>query len=280
MSQLWYSLYLPTNQTALVADTLRTLLAARDYQPYDPFPGGTGTPPGLKRMIRQFVAPPQGGWTRVLGQPLDAVLAALSEHTDSPVLYAWLTDDDGGFVLFRNGERHDDPAMLDAYLKPETSPDHLRRAFAGDLPVPVLKTDQPPVAVIGGDALPPDVQQLARDKGVDAGQANKLIERLSGGLFGKLGGSSQDQQQARDIVMGGGRDRWNSLDGQRVRAIASVLTLPENWRAPDWQTVRDAYHVHRLRERNPRAPLLPGDKDALKAVPDALSYLPVYMGQP
>ncbi len=66
---------------------------------------------------------------------------------------------------------------------------------------------------------------------------------------------------------------------QRVRAIAGVLRLPDNWRLPTWETVRDAYQVHRLRARNPRMALMPGDKESMEAVPDALDYLPVYMGK-
>jgi hypothetical protein len=138
--------------------------------------------------------------------------------------------------------------------------------------------------VMGADDLPPDIRQLAEEKGVDSRRVGNLFERLARSLFGKLAGeddseASEEQAQARELVMGGGRDIWNSLPGQRVRAIAGVLALPDTWRVPDWDAVREAYHVHRLRERAPRMPLMPGDKEAMDAVPDALSYLPVYMGK-
>ena len=42
--------------------------------------------------------------------------------------------------------------------------------------------------------------------------------------------------------------------------------------------MRDAYQVHRLRQRAPRLMLMPGDKETLDAVPDALDYTPVYLG--
>ncbi|MBN1681663.1 MAG: hypothetical protein JW966_15390 [Anaerolineae bacterium] len=280
MNQTWYSLYVPASDTDTVSKTLGSLFGEHGYQPYDPFPGGTGTPSGQRELVRLFVAPAQENWVRVLGQPVESLLPDFSRAMHMPVIYGWLTGDDGGLALFtENGTRHTDPAAFEPFLKPDTGADLLERAFAGKLPVPVQKDDGPPVAVIGGDALPPEIQQLAEDKGVNPQQANKLFERLSGSLFGKLGGSDDQaqQDQARAIVSGGGRNIWNSLNGQRVRAAASVLQLPANWQVPTAQTVRDAYQVHRLRERSPRMALLPGDKDVMDAVPDALSYVPVYV---
>jgi hypothetical protein len=284
MNQTWYSLFLPTSESPPIADALRALLAAQGYAPYDPFPGGTGTPPNLRDMVRQFVAPAQAGWVGVLGQPVEALLPDLAQATGTPLIYGWLGEDGGGFAVFDGGARHDDPAALEPYLRSGASSDQLQRAWAGDLPVPVVDSGQPPVAVLGEGALPPEVQQFARQKGVDPKKASKMAERLTGSLFGKLARKADDdvhddQAQAQALVMGSGRDIWNSLHGQRVRVLASVLALPANWRQPDWQTVRDAYQVHRLRQRSPRMPLMPGDKEALDAVPNALEYVPVYMGR-
>lgn len=289
MSEPWYCLFVPLSGTGVqasnVAAALRELLAGQGYSAYDPFPGGTGTPPHLHDMVRQFVAPARAGWLCVLGQPDEAILPQLSRRLDAPVLYGWLADDErGGFALFRAGERLDDPAAFEPYLKPAMPPDRLTRAFDGTLPVAVEDSGEPPVAVLGADALPPDLQQMAQDRGVDPAKANTMFERLSGSLFGKLArqagaGADAEQDQARAILMGGGRDLWNSTAGQRVRAIASVLDLPDHWRDPSHQALRDAYHVHRLRQRAPRMPLMPGDKEALDAVPDALEFLPVYMGR-
>jgi hypothetical protein len=41
--------------------------------------------------------------------------------------------------------------------------------------------------------------------------------------------------------------------------VAFMFEKRENWRLPALETVRDAYQLHRLRERNPRMPLMPGD---------------------
>jgi hypothetical protein len=284
MSDAWYSLYLPTASAGPVIDALRSLLASHGYTPYDPFPGGTGTPGSLTDLVRQFAAPPQGGWLRILGQPAEALLPGFSAAVNIPVLYAWLTDDSGGFALFQDGARHDDPAVFQPYRQEGRTPDDLRRAWAGQLPVGALDGAESSAAVPGEDALPPEIRQFAQDQGVDARKAGKLFERLGDSLFSKLGrqagGADDDEQaQARAIFMGGGKDHWNSLNGQRVRAIASVLNLPPNWRLPTWETVRDAYHVHRLRQRSPRMALMPGDKEAMDAVPDALDYTPIYMGK-
>jgi len=284
MSQTWSSLFLPAHDSPAVAGALREILEARGYAPYDPFPGGTGTPPGWSDLVRLFVAPPCEGWVRVIGEPLETALPELSRRLGLPVIHGWLGEQDGGFALVDGETRHTDPVVFERYLRPGEPFDRLRRAWHGELPVEPLASDQPPVAVIGADNLPPDIRQLAEEKGVDSRRVGNLFERLSGSLFGKLareGGADagDEQEQARALVMGGGRDIWNSLPGQRVRAVAGVLALPATWRAPGWDAVREAYHVHRLRERAPRMPLMPGDKEAMDAVPDALSYLPVYMGK-
>jgi hypothetical protein len=280
MNSIWYSLFLPKADPEEVADKLRAVLATRDYKPYDPFPGGTGTPPKLSETVRLFVAPSQDDWVRVLGQPVESLLDDFNERIAIPVIYGWLTDEDGGFALYQDGKRHRDPDDFKAYLRRDKSPDLLKRAWEGKIPVPVLESEQPPVAVVNMADLPPDIQELAAEKNVDPKKANKLAERLSATLFGKLqGGSKEEQEQAKELIQGGGRDNWNSLNGQRVRAIAGLLDLPENWRLPALETVRDAYQLHRLREKNPRMPLMPGDTAVMKAIPDALDYRPVYMGR-
>ena len=56
------------------------------------------------------------------------------------------------------------------------------------------------------------------------------------------------------------------------------LNIPD-WRAPDFVTLRDAYALHKRRQRSPNATLYPGDAEALAAVPDALTYTPIYAGK-
>ncbi|WP_119065194.1 hypothetical protein [Aggregatilinea lenta] len=281
MADTWHSLYLPLADAAPVAEALQSLLKADGYRAYDPFPGGMGTPPGLREMIRLFVAPPQDGWVRVLGEIPDTVIDALSAQLGVPVLHGWLSAEDGGFAVVQDGTRHTDPEAVAKMVAPGKSPDQLRRAFAGELPVPVLDSDQPPVVALGMDALPPDLQARVQQKNVNPDKAARMFEKMSGGLLRKVsgGGDDDEQAQARAMMMGQQHNIWNSLAGQRMRAAAEVLGLLASWRTPAYEAVRDAYQVHRLRERSPRLMLMPGDKEAMQAVPDALAYMPVYFGR-
>jgi hypothetical protein len=278
MSQSWYSVYIPTTAAETVAQALQSVLVAQGFTTYDPFPGGTGTLTGLSASVRQFVAPTQEGWVRVLGQPFDDALAEFGEAVKLPILYAWLTEQNSGFVLFREGERHRTPEAFELFLRPEHTLDELCSAFEGKTKVDVIDSGEGEAA---DSVLPADLRQFAQQQGVDDKKASKVVERLSASLFSKLGGEGQeiDQEQARELFAGGGRDPWNSLAGQRIRAIAALLRFPANWRTPAWDTVREAYQIYRLQERNPRMALMPGDREAMKAVPNALRYIPVYLGK-
>lgn len=277
MTQSWHSLFIPGVGTGTLAETLRALLIRSGCTPYDPFPGGMGTPPELTALARLFVAPAQEGWVRVLGELEAALLPELALALDSPLLTGWLGEDGGGFGwVGADGVRRDDADAFAPYRRASASPDDLRRAFAGEVRV------QPVTGDAARAGLPPGLRDVAQQQGVNPRQAGKLFERISGGLFGKLAGqtgeSSAEQEGARAMVMGG-HDLWNSLHGQRVRAIAGVLALPANWRLPTWDDVRDAYHAHRMRERYPRMMALPGDRESLAAVPDIATYEAVFMGQ-
>jgi len=272
MSARWHALFIPLEDADRVESALRESLAALGYQPYDPFPGGSGTPPGLTDLVRTFVAPPGEGWTRVLGDVDAVALPALSAALDAPLLEGWLFDEDGGFAVWRDRARDASADALAAFLRPDRS--------RADLDAALRST---PDAPAGASALPPDIAQLAEQHGVSARQADKLVKRLSGNLFGKLnrqaGGAESDVQAQARALLAGQADVWASASGQRVMAVAATLRLPANWRAPDFDAVREAYQLNRLRARTPRLPLMPGDQQMLDAVPDALSYRPVYMGR-
>jgi len=271
MSETWHSLYLRAADTSAVAAALADTLQQRGYQRYDPFAGGSGTPPGLKVFIKHFVAPAVDGWVRVLGDPDPAAFSDLSSH--GTLLHGWLSDADSGIEVYINGTAV--PDGLSAYLRPGKTADDLKRALQGAVPTAV---DRPT------SILPDDVQQLAQNRNVNPQQANRMIDRLTGQLFGKLdrqsgGEASAMQSQARALAMGGNRPDWNSPAGQRLKALASVLTLPGNWREPDFIAVRDAYQAARMVRRNPNARLMPDELAALRALPDAIAYEAVYMGK-
>jgi hypothetical protein len=278
MSPSWHSLYMADVAPEAVSAALVSVLSGHRYTPYDPFPGGAGTPPGLTDLVRLFVAPAQEGWVRVLGALDPALCTELSAALNRPVLIAWLDEKSGGFALATGDAFRETPDALVPYLRSGFALDDLRRAWAGEMRADPLSDEAQE-----GQPLPPALRDLAEQQGVDPHKAGSLFEQLSGRLFGGLAGqageSTAEQEAARAVLMGGGRNPWNSLAGARVRAIASLLTLPANWREPDWDAVRDAYHAYRMRERYPRMTPLPGDRAALAAVPDAAAYRPVFMGR-
>src|SRR5262249_2867639 len=124
MTGNWDSLCIRGRDHVQVAIILRDTLLAAGYQRYDPFPGGSGTPPGLKTFVKQFVAPAQDGWVRVLGAPDVAVLPALS--VDDDVLHAQLSVEFGDITVYHNGAL--DPDYLSTYLRPGKTLDDLARA--------------------------------------------------------------------------------------------------------------------------------------------------------
>lgn len=274
----WHSLFISTDEAVPVVSALLEALALYSYAPYDPFPGGNGTPPAYKRFIRQFVSPARSGWVRILGIPdLDSIRSISAKW---PILYGLLDGDAGEWRVIRNGESSTDAAAFVPYLKPNVTPDAFTRVASGQIGLVPDNSESRSVSEL---ALPPDVQQLARERGVNPRQADRLVERMTGQVFGRLNrgtggeaGALRDQAQA--LIRGSGPD-WESKAGQRLRAIAALLTLPSDWRTPTWEDVRDAYPTARRLARNPKASLLPGEREALNALPDAVQYAPVYVGK-
>jgi len=271
MANSWHSLYLQTDETAAVT-ALVAALQALGYQRYDPFPGGTGTPMGLKTFARYFVAPAQDGWARILGQPDPDLLLTLSQKL--PLIYGWLADSGSGVELHIDGARHD--KRLTDYLRPGAALPAAGGIKQGD---PATTANDATAIVV-----PDDIQQLAQDHNVNADQANKLVNRLTSQLFGKLdrtsgGEASAMQTEARALAAGGGTVNWNSAAGQYLIAAMGALTIPSNWREPDFDTLRDAYQVARRLRRTPSAQLMPDEQAAIKVIPNAIEYEAVYMGK-
>lgn len=260
MTISWDSLYLPSaNQDAIVSQ-LHTCLNDLGYQAFDPF----GIIPGkaYKHAVRLFVAPPVDGWVRIIGTPDPRMLATLTASI--PGLYIALDDDRAIIQAYARSNLRDTAAVLKPYLREGFTLDHLRHALAAD-DLPAGDTD----SIF--DHLPQDIQALGGQ--VNPQQAQKMFERLSGNLMRKVGG---DGDAARDLMRGAD---WNSPGGRRLQALMRCLTIPANWREPDFVTLRDAYQLHARRRRKPDARLYPGDEDIMARVPDALDYVPVYGGR-
>ncbi len=266
MSNPWYSLFLLSDQFDEVAQTLRGIYQNLGWTPYDPFPGGLGTPFSLKVFSKGFVLPSNSKVVRIVSEGAfpEEILFSLSET--QPVLFGWLTATEGGWQVIHEARAHATPEAFVPFLKAETTVEEFSRALAGSLPVPLAEQSS---------NLPPDVEKLAEK--VNPKQAEKLMERMSGGIFNRLGGdASKNEAQA---FLKGGID-WNSDAGRKVRAAASVLALPSNWREPAYVQTKDAYQAVRALARNPKATLTAGEQDARRALPDAASFKPIYMGKP
>jgi hypothetical protein len=113
---------------------------------------------------------------------------------------------------------------------------------------------------------------------VNPAQAQKLFSRLTGQVMKKAGGG-EEADAARALVAGSGDINWNSAAGRRIQALMACLTVPDNWREPDFISLRDAYQLHERRRRAPNARLYPGEAETMARVPDALNYTPVYGGR-
>lgn len=283
-TRVWHSLYLqPENSdgpdspdySAAVRTALIDILQQHGYKAYDPFAGGTGTPPGLKTFVRHFVAPHIDGWVRVLGEPERAILSDLS--TGWVVLHAWIDEGDSGIDVYRDRNT----IALDNYLSASRNGEGQTGDIGARPSTPEFGAE---INTPTPNILPIEIQQLARDHNVNPQQANKMIDRVTSQLFGKLdrasgGEASTVQSQARALVTGTHRIDWNSPAAQRLTTLASTIPLPANWRTPDFDAVRDAYQAARMLRKNPRAQLLPDESSALNAIPNAIQYEAVYVGK-
>jgi hypothetical protein len=273
----WHSLYVRSEDSSAVAEILLNSLGGLGYKPYDPFPGGLGTPPELKTFIKHFVAPAKDRWVRVLGEADQAVIELVSQKF--AVLHAWLTDTNSAIDAYSDGKL--DALGLVRHLLPNKSAEDLDKAQTGLFPVIVEKTPTTDPQVI---LLPPEMAQMMNEHNVQPEQASNMISRLTAQLFNKMdkglgGEASRMQVQAQSMLAKAQGVNWNSPAGQKLRSVASLLILPASWRDPDFDTVREAYQVARRLQRNASAHLMPDEESAIKALPDTLSYQPVYVGK-
>jgi len=278
MSTPWNSLYCPSEDAGAIARSLQDSLIALGYQPYNPFGGMPGKT--FAQTVRLFVAPPAGGWTRVIGAPDDGQLPRLSQVVTC--LYFQLDVTEARIEVYANGERADLLASLTPYLRTDSDIEALQTALEPLRPEPPpgnitpfsLYEPPPPPTTLPFTVLPDEVQSLAGK--VDKDAAEKMFNRLTGQLMKKVGG---DADGARALIAGEGAPDWDSPNGNRIQAVMNCLTIPANWREPDFTALRDAYPLHERRRRIPNARLYPGDEAIMAKAPDVLAYLPIYGGR-
>jgi hypothetical protein len=264
MSPQWSILFCRSDDSAVVAMALREALTTLGYELHNPF----GALPGksYRQAQRLFVAPAAAGWVRIIGHSDERLHTALS--TRSLCLYAAFDNTNFYVVVYEHGGPVEMLPSLRPFLKPGFTEQQLSMAFTD----PLIAQQSATLGGVPLDVLPDDVKGLAAN--VNPAQTQKLFARLSGNLLGKVTGA--DAQSAQALL--NATPDWNSHGGQRLRAVLNCLALPSDWHVPDFVTLRDAYQLHERKRRNPNARDYPGDAQALAAVPDALSYTPVYGG--
>lgn len=267
MTTLWQQFYVQTNDAPSVAAALQETLARLGYGIYDPFPGGSGTPPTYKTFAKHFVAPAveiEGrSWIVVLGllAPDAALITTLS--AGRALIHAWLDEKQGNVDFYHDGKA--DPARLTAFLRPGMT---LENA-----------TEQKPTSNQSA-ALPGELDQFAKAHNVKSDQAAKMFNRVAAQIFGKLDRSSGGeagtmQNQARAML--NRESEWNGAVGQALNNMLRTLAIPP--REPGFEAVRDAYQAARMLRKNPKAQLMPDEREALKRVPNAGDYTAVYGGK-
>lgn len=268
----WHSLYLASADQATPVTAIQHHLEQQGFTLYDAFsllPGRS-----YPQALKCFVAPAAGAWVRILLEYSDDTArleAALSQH--AICMSAQLAGDAGTLALYASGNPHPISAydLIAPHLPADVGrEDYQRLLESGYKNIPDLEGENERIGSVKIKDLPDDLRRAARSIG--GKKADNLFGKLTRRL---LGGDTQ----AADILRDGADPDWNSEAGKRIQALFALLGAPANWREPDFPTLRQAYMLHRRRERKPNAPSYPGDEVLLAAVPDALAYVPVYGGK-
>ena len=266
-----------TNSYATLVEQLKTTLQEMGYQLYDPFSAIPGM--SYPETLRMFVAPEQGGWLRILAEQSgddEEAIDTLVETLSAPgiCIITHLDKDLGMVDVYQDGEYHEDPvATLTPYLRANYDANALKKVLLQETfnLEPDVEADN--LGNIPLEDMPEELRDMVAGTDVKQRGAGKMFNRLAKRLLGGNQAAAQEFLQRDDAP------DWNSRDGQFIRALMACLTVPDNWRNPDFTSVRLAYSNFKRLERRPNAMLLPGDKQAMDAVSDALSYTPIYGGK-
>jgi hypothetical protein len=259
---LWSSVYLPLADRKQVMQALQAIHTAAGYVPYNPYPGGMGTPSGVTEMVKLFVAPLEKGWIRLIGQPNPSLLPELAQQLGCSLLYIWINTTNGQIDCIGSGE-------LSQFLRPDKTPADLQNALSA------AYSDPPSGGVLG---------DLASSHGVDVRQADRLFQKTSRTVLGKLdrqsgGEASAMQTAASGVLSGNDGFSWKKAAAQRVQGVMACLTVPENWRDPDYKDLAAAYQIACLLDQDENALLLPSDEAILDKVEFPLDYRLAYFAR-
>jgi hypothetical protein len=264
----WHLFLAEHSDAEHVAETLEAVYKRAGYGRFDPFPGGSPTPPAYKTFARHFVGEPQAGWIQIFGLPhptlTDALIAALS----------------AGNALLRLSLSAENWAVS-AHLS-DADDNLLHYARTGVTATMLTQAGQTQAGSAGkSSGLHPEVDQMMREAKVNPLLARGLIHQMTGQVMKQLEGDLQagEKQAAQQMLSGPARPNWESAAGRRLLAVAALLNLPPNWREPDFDTLRDAYQVARRLAKTPSARLAANEQAALARLPNAIQYRAVYMGR-
>lgn len=270
MPTAWNCLYLPLADATPVITALQDSLTQLGYTLYNPFSAMPGK--AYLRSVRVFVAPAAGGWVKVIGEPDERQLSQISQI--APCLYTSLEGKQANICVFLNEQPAEPEIAFVTHLKAGCTAADVQNALREKYPK--LIPNEPQSDGLPFDALPDDVKALAG--GVNPGQAQKMFARLTGDLMKKVSPAAGQADAARALVNNDDAPDWNSAGGLQIRALLNCLTVPEDWREPAFDALRDAYQLHERRRRNPNARAYPGDDAVMTQVANALAYTPVYGG--
>lgn len=271
---LWQHVLLPASNHAGIAETFRAVLVEEGYKPYDPFAGGTGAPVGIKTRLRAFVAPSQENWTGIFIAPQDnlpaALLGRIAQKSDFSLLaMALLNETLCDLTVYRGNVVDSSLSGLLPFLKAGHGLPDIEKVWKSEFAG----------ASEGKDSdLPPELQTLAKEKGVNAGAVDKMMKKMSRRVFSRLDASSTEKEAAQSALIPSGIN-WQSPAALKLMKIVACLTVPEGWHLPEWNILTGAYQVARQIQRNAHAMLLPGDEETLAALPNVLDYMPLYLGK-
>jgi hypothetical protein len=249
---------------------ITAFLEQQGYTSYHPF----GRYPGMAYplTVKTFIAPPSGQWTRILIETTPDTAHDLAAHLShaSFCLSAALDNRVAFLRFYENGAgvELETGLMRHAPSDQQNRLHHILHAETLALP-PLDDTTQ--VGDIALDDLPDDMQAMAQQ--ISDQHADKFFKRWSQQLLKAV------KRQNMDSLLDS-RPDWHSQGGQLIRGVMDCLTMPDNyWRTPDFAAVRSAYPIVSRQQHDPDAAALPGDEQALRAVPNALDYTPVYGGK-
>lgn len=261
----WHSLYLSSEQSQQIIDLIYDYFSTEGYTSYNPF--GDLPTRSYPHTLKMFLAPAQAGWSRLLldGDSDSAIIDDLSAQISKlcDCLSVRLDSNIGTIHAFRDSHLinlaqwaipYTDCDISDILNKDVFHLSPLNEGQIGDIPL---------------SALPDDIQQMAQE--VNAKEANKLFEKLSNRLLKAIG-----RNEARNLL--NEQINWDSQGGQYVRAMMDCLNISENWRNPDFTTVRTAYTIHAQHLRGIHDSFA-GDEKILESVPNVLDYTVIYGGR-